>query len=517
MSSGKKTKIILIGLIVFFALLSSFLRIYQLGYSSLWIDEGYTINASFSILEKGIAELDSGEFYRQGLLYNYLVAGSMKAFGFNPFSPWSARLPAVFFGIFSVLSIYFLAKKIFNEKTALLSSFILAFSTWHIAWSQQARGYAAVQFFIIASFYFLWQWIEKRRLSHFIFFITSFLMAYYSHSIAVIFIPAYLIILMAHFFLYPKKNNFNKKTIFAISALLIILGLISFRFLSSITEYGFAKAYYFPQIKEELLSFIILCLIGIVLAFLKKENFWPALFLLIALIFPFLIVLQYGPMAHMRYLFPVFPFLIIFSAYAIIRTLNLIYNFIIYKLKINRKPLGSELRVELLKNENLKLTIATAVAIALLFPHLAFIPQKHYPLKHGSPQPDFKTAYGIIKKHHEQNEQASTSIIISPYAHLSKIYLNEKGILIPISLSGRITDMERLTKNNMDYYTGAPVIKNKEHFINTLNENTGFLVLDEMAKIRLKEQFKTEEIFHPKLKQIYHSGKDFNSVWLYKF
>ena len=51
--------------------------------------------------------------------------------------PWVLRLPSAIFGILTVLGIFFLAKELFrNSKVALLSSFLLATSFWHINFSR---------------------------------------------------------------------------------------------------------------------------------------------------------------------------------------------------------------------------------------------------------------------------------------------------------------------------------------------------------------------------------------------
>src|SRR3989338_5633022 len=90
--SAKTRKILFWGLILALIGYGLFLRVYGLGEQSLWIDEGYTINASQAILERGIPQLDSGKMYSGWMLSTYMTAGAMKVFGFDPFSPWSARI-----------------------------------------------------------------------------------------------------------------------------------------------------------------------------------------------------------------------------------------------------------------------------------------------------------------------------------------------------------------------------------------------------------------------------------------
>ena len=119
-----------------------FLRLYDLGEQSLWIDEGYTINASQAIIDQGKPILGSGSSYNAHLLHTYTTAASMKLFGFEATNPWAARLPAAIFGILTILAAYLFTYRITKNKlTALAATFIIAFSYWEIAWSRQARGY----------------------------------------------------------------------------------------------------------------------------------------------------------------------------------------------------------------------------------------------------------------------------------------------------------------------------------------------------------------------------------------
>ncbi len=533
MSSASIKKFSTVFVISLFILFFLILRGYKIEESSLWIDEGYSINASLSILEKGVPLLDSESFYRQGILYNYISAGLMGLFGFDAFSPTTARIPALIFGVLSIFSLFLLTKRLFNKNVALLSSLLLGFSTWHIAWSQQARGYTGLMLFIILSFYFLYSFLKEKSPKDLFFFSLSFLCAYLSHTMAIIFVPSFVIIIITYTILHSNSLSLRSMllrpqrafrsllsflspllsfprtresishllktlaTIFSLS----LFSYIIYTSLPKIKVYGFYRDY-LAFISDEMLLFAIISLAGIILGIFSKRYFWPSLFLLIAFLFPLLIVLEYGPMAHMRYLFPLFPFAIIFFSLAIFKVLDFVWNSINYKLKIDWK----------LRIENWKLAIAFTIAIVLFLPHLTFLPQKHYPLKWGSPQPNFKEAYSIIEK-----EKKEGDIIISPYTHLSKIYLDNPGIWFPISLPGRETDMEKLTARGMDYYTGAPLIESKEEFLETLSNESGFVILDMMATIRIRNQFEEERLAHPKIEEIYQSGTGLNAIWLYRF
>jgi uncharacterized membrane protein len=69
----------------------------------------------------------------------------------------STRFPAVVFGTLTILGIYFVTREIKGDQAALIASFLLAISPYHIAVSQYAREYALFTCAVVFSFYFLFR------------------------------------------------------------------------------------------------------------------------------------------------------------------------------------------------------------------------------------------------------------------------------------------------------------------------------------------------------------------------
>ena len=69
--------------------------------------------------------------------------------------PWVLRLPSAIFGTLTVLGLYFLAKPLFTERIALLASFFLAASFWHINFSRIGFRAIMAPFFLVWALYFL--------------------------------------------------------------------------------------------------------------------------------------------------------------------------------------------------------------------------------------------------------------------------------------------------------------------------------------------------------------------------
>src|SRR3990167_4049346 len=136
-------------------ILGFILRIYSLSSQSIWMDESFSMNAAYEILEKGIPLLDSGAFYGLGyLLHLYLMAFFILLFP----DVWGARFLSVIFGTLTIPLAYYFAKTVFDEtfsekgsNKGFLFAVIIAFSTIEIAWSRQARMYSQLQFFFLLS------------------------------------------------------------------------------------------------------------------------------------------------------------------------------------------------------------------------------------------------------------------------------------------------------------------------------------------------------------------------------
>lgn len=136
-----KNKIVLILII----LVASFLRLWQLGavpISPDWDEVSLGYNA-YSIAHTGHDEygaflpvvMRSFDDYKPAL-YSYLAIPTTEIFGLNVFA---VRLPSALFGILTVIAVYFLIKELFKkDNIALLASFLLAISPWHVHFSRIA-------------------------------------------------------------------------------------------------------------------------------------------------------------------------------------------------------------------------------------------------------------------------------------------------------------------------------------------------------------------------------------------
>ncbi len=152
---GLIRRIGLIGLIG----LAAFFRFYQLDKlpPGLYADEAMNGNNALEALATGNFKVFYPEnFGREGLFIN-IQALFLKLFvPFFGHEPWILRLPSAVFGTLTVLGVYFLAKELFKrESIALLSSFLIAVSFWHINFSRIGFRAIMAPFFLTWAIYFL--------------------------------------------------------------------------------------------------------------------------------------------------------------------------------------------------------------------------------------------------------------------------------------------------------------------------------------------------------------------------
>lgn len=131
--------------------LGAAIRLYRLGSESLWLDEAFSVvvasRNSFGYL---LFELPTSDPHPP--LYNVFLKAWMAAFGT---SEVSVRFPSALFGVGSIVAGYYLADELFDRRTALVASVLLAVSPFQVWYAQEARAYTMLVFFTLVSTYAL--------------------------------------------------------------------------------------------------------------------------------------------------------------------------------------------------------------------------------------------------------------------------------------------------------------------------------------------------------------------------
>ena len=167
------------------------LRLYTLGLNSLWLDEASTYfisSQSFSDIWKSMI---GGEFNPP--LF-YWMEHIILWFGNSEIL---LRLVPAIFGILTIPVFYFIGKEFLNEKIGIVMSTLATFSPFLILYSQEARAYSAMLFFVSLAFLF---YLKNNRWILFGI-VSSIAMWIHFYSIVVI-----AVLILIHILLYRKKE-----------------------------------------------------------------------------------------------------------------------------------------------------------------------------------------------------------------------------------------------------------------------------------------------------------------------
>ena len=183
----------------FIILTAVIVRLYNITYQSIWIDEAFSIHHA----EKSIWYVLSLNDSTPPLYYTIL---HLWIFLWGD-SSLSVRILSAIFGVLSVYVIYLLASFMFNKRIGIYSSIITSLSPLHVYYSQEARAYSLLFLMSILSMYFYSRFIKDLKISSIIFYIISSVLLLYSHAYGIFIIIAQNI----HYFLTNSFTLSRKK------------------------------------------------------------------------------------------------------------------------------------------------------------------------------------------------------------------------------------------------------------------------------------------------------------------
>ncbi len=138
-------------LVVLIAIAGLIIRLYRIGYLSLWVDEYMHAIAAIN------GKFKHGE--NNGILLTWFNTIFAYIFGNTEFS---MRLPVAILGSALIITVYVLAKNLLNYKLGLMSAILVTFSMYLIFWSRVDRPYGMVSTFYIPLLLCLWLMLEKK-------------------------------------------------------------------------------------------------------------------------------------------------------------------------------------------------------------------------------------------------------------------------------------------------------------------------------------------------------------------
>lgn len=250
--------------------LASFLRIYDLGAESIWLDEAHSVIVSSQNFASVITEAASGQ---HPPLYFVALHSWISLFGS---SEVSLRAMSAIFGIASVLIIYGIGYAFFNRRVGLISSVLSATSLFHIRYSQEARPYSLLLLLSLLSFLFFIKILKQDKKWYYpCYFLANVFLAY-THVFGLFTIAAQIFFLLLFWAKYQPQRfkllAMQATTIAALLPLVLLLGPVA----RSIAQRGF-------WIREPSLTSIL----GTISAFSGSQVLLVLIFFCLAVVAPF--------------------------------------------------------------------------------------------------------------------------------------------------------------------------------------------------------------------------------------
>jgi 4-amino-4-deoxy-L-arabinose transferase-like glycosyltransferase len=302
-----------------------FLRFYNLGYNSLWLDEATT--HSFSV--KSFAEIwqvTAGGEFNPPLFY--WMEHVMLMLGNNEFI---LRFVPALLGVLSIPLFYLVGKEFLDRNTGIIAAAACAVSPFLIYYSQEARAYSVMLFFVALATLFFLKAMKSGNRIHWILFGAFSALAFWAHFYAFVMIAALVLYALIEWVPHLRSELHNLKmlvlgglvfVILCIPLIIVTVQLFITRTASAPT-YGIQGLEIIAETFSQLSGFntiamiilVIIFVIGIIQAFLIERNKGIFLVLLTVLTFVISYILSFKMPMLPRYL--IFLSLVFFIGIAI--------------------------------------------------------------------------------------------------------------------------------------------------------------------------------------------------------
>ncbi|MGA2917738.1 MAG: glycosyltransferase family 39 protein [Methanoregula sp.] len=318
-------------------LLGFFLRFYHLGFNSLWLDEASTYTfASMSL--PGIWQATVGGEFNPPLFY--WMEHMMLSLGNN--ETILRFIPALLGGL-TIPLVYLVGKEFVDRNVGIIAAAACAFSPFLIYYSQEARAYSVMLFFVIFAMIFFLRALKTDDIKDWVLFGVLSALAFWSHFYALVIIGALVLYALAVKFPSLRTDIGSIKpmiiagAVFVVICLPLILVTIQLfaKRTASAPTYGIQGLGIISETFQQIsgfsdivmILFLILFIIGICQAFLIDKN--KGLFLVSLTVLTF--VISY----FLSYKIPMEPRYLIFLAPIVFIGIGLSYK-PVWKLFHNR-------------------------------------------------------------------------------------------------------------------------------------------------------------------------------------
>lgn len=155
----KKTISVRIGFVLLFLLLTgTFIRVYGLTYTGLWLDEIFSMKGADP--STTISDVYQYSLHDQPPLFFMCLHAWLKVFGYTDFA---GRTLAIVFGLSGIAAIYYLGTEFKGKIVGIFAAFLTTISWFHVSVSIEIRFYALVFLLTTLSYLFFLRAIKHSR------------------------------------------------------------------------------------------------------------------------------------------------------------------------------------------------------------------------------------------------------------------------------------------------------------------------------------------------------------------
>ena len=213
--------------LIFIIFLAFLLRIIAAVNLSVSADDMHFVTHAINFLSSGrliTYDQSSGLWFAfTGIMYNLFGATQV-----------SSRIAAILFGSFSTLAIYLLAREFFDEKTSLISAFLLAIAPFHIKLTIAEMDVMAM-FFVISGMFIFIKALKSDKSRYFAISGTFIGLAIYTKVYPLLFIPSLLLYFVYFNRKYKKpiltNNNVRKILVFLLAIFIFTVPALTHNYL----------------------------------------------------------------------------------------------------------------------------------------------------------------------------------------------------------------------------------------------------------------------------------------------
>lgn len=178
-------------LLLALSLIGFFLRFYNLGFNSIWLDEASTYGiAKGTFLE--IWQVTAAGEFNPPLFY--WIEHMMLVFGNSEFI---LRIIPASLGALTIPLVYFAGKEFLDQNVGIIAATLCAFSPFEIFYSQEARAYSMMLFFVALALIFYFRAFKSDSTRDWILFGICSALAFWSHFYAFVIVSALVIYTIA--------------------------------------------------------------------------------------------------------------------------------------------------------------------------------------------------------------------------------------------------------------------------------------------------------------------------------